>query len=533
MPSQFPNVIFLVVDALWFDRLAVSGHAPSPAPLIDRLAAKGLLASRMFTTGCPTQFAFPSMFTSTLPLDDGGYGSGILNRGISFVERLRESGYATAAFASAGYASRIDGLDRGFDRFHQFFDLSLFMRILRNYHIGYYAQKVAAGEIAPDLFFDRIGALLDRAFAATERFCLDKIDELRQGNVIRSPIIHSWDFDAVIALVRSEGREFAAAPRRYLERLLTAWEKHPLWGAVASAREAPFMASGAYVLEHAMAWIGRRPAQPFFLWAHLMDVHESNYSSFDLLQPRSRIEAETARVVDMELKIREAGPSYRSNRAHDYALAYCDEQVRRLVAFLEAGGLMHNTLFIVTSDHGSWTAGQPRPGLKEVTAFFDQLYHVPFMVVHPDLPPHTAGGLCSTMDIGPTILDILELPIPPSWLGAPVYSGEAGGRTHLVMEHVGRGPCDIDIKPVNICVRTADIKAVFKSEPKGAEATAEVMEVYDLKNDPDERNNLAASLGNDLRIQRLRSIADARISHIRRGAGGPAAPQGKNRVSPG
>ena len=173
--KKFPNILMVVIDALWYDRLAISGHNPAPGVFIDSLFEKSLFTTNFFASGCPTQFVFPSIFTSTLPLDGSGYGNGIRTRGKSFVEVMKDAGFSTAAFVSAGWCSRLYGYDRGFDTFHEFFDLSLFVRILRDYQIGYYAELVNEQKITRDVFLKKSVRSSKRPFPRSPAFALIKL----------------------------------------------------------------------------------------------------------------------------------------------------------------------------------------------------------------------------------------------------------------------------------------------------------------------------------------------------------------------
>ncbi len=514
--GNHPNILLLMIDALWFDRLACSGHTPSAATFIDGMIEKGVAATSLFATGCPTQFAFPGIFTSTLPLDDNGYGTGIRDRGTSFVEILHDAGYATAGFVSAGWGNRLYGYDRGFETFHELFDLSLLVRIVRDYQIGHYARLAANGTIPPRIFHERNGPFLDLVFPALLRFCLDKMQEVGTGTVMHSPVIHGWDFRKVIRLVQEEQLAFAASSRTYMDKLIAAWESNPLFGAVGSARCAPQAASGAYVVDSLCSWIERQRKRPFFAWAHFMDVHESSYSTYDYLPPRVQLQRDIGRILEIHGRILAEGKSYRSNLEHDYALAYLDEQISRLYNFLLRKALLDDTLIVLASDHGCRTAGHPRPDFKDITAFYDQLYHVPLAFIHRSLAPRRVDALCSTMDLAPTLLDLVGIRPPETFRGAPIHSDAPANRDHLIMEHVGRGPCDLDLKPVNVCIRTRTVKAVFRSEPARGDAKVTLVELYDLTEDRDELHNLAGVRGEDRDIAALATLAQRRVSEVRR-----------------
>jgi len=91
-------------------------------------------------------------------------------------------------------------------------------------------------------------------------------------------------------------------------------------------------------------------------------------------------------------------------------MAEVDDNLGRLFAQLRALGVWENTLVVFTSDHGEqmgdhWLYGK--------AGFFDQSYHVPFILRVPGVP----GGQRVTrftehVDVLPTFLEWLELPLP-------------------------------------------------------------------------------------------------------------------------
>ena len=73
MTNKIKNVIFLTVDSMRYDRMQCNGYPMHTTPSIESLMKNGISCSNAFTHSHPTQFSFPSIFTSTLPLDFGGY----------------------------------------------------------------------------------------------------------------------------------------------------------------------------------------------------------------------------------------------------------------------------------------------------------------------------------------------------------------------------------------------------------------------------------------------------------------------------
>ncbi|MDP1823486.1 MAG: sulfatase [Archangium sp.] len=114
---------------------------------------------------------------------------------------------------------------------------------------------------------------------------------------------------------------------------------------------------------------------------------------------------------------------------YDDAVSDFDDTVGRVLGELDARGLTQNTLVIITTDHGE-DLYDPGSTLGHGTNFFggDQSTHIPFFLRLPGQSlPSTVSTLTRTVDLAPTLLSALGLPVPPSMEGVnllPVLRGE-------------------------------------------------------------------------------------------------------------
>jgi arylsulfatase A-like enzyme/predicted TPR repeat methyltransferase len=117
-PAGRPSILLVTIDTLRPDSLGwVAGRNETPA--IDRLAGEGLALPAVVSPVPLTLPAHASILTGLLPRRHGVRDNGqVLGASPpTLAERLREQGYATAAFVS-GYPLRaLFGLDRGFERY--------------------------------------------------------------------------------------------------------------------------------------------------------------------------------------------------------------------------------------------------------------------------------------------------------------------------------------------------------------------------------------------------------------------------------
>ena len=136
--KKIKRVIVIGIDCLRYDRLGVNGYPLKCSPTLDFLAKTGITCKNVFTHGCPTQFAYPPIFTSTLPLDFGGYDYGIKQRPITLAEVFKMQGFRTVGFSPSFWLDSFSGYDRGFDEFYAMNDIAGFWRNLSSIYLQYY-----------------------------------------------------------------------------------------------------------------------------------------------------------------------------------------------------------------------------------------------------------------------------------------------------------------------------------------------------------------------------------------------------------
>ena len=139
------NVILFVVDSLRYDRIGYITGNKKISPTIDYLAKNGISCNNIFSCGCPTQLAMPSVMTSTLPLDFNGYDYGIKYRPNTLAEVLQSNNFKTVGYATGTALSSYFGYNRGFDDFLDGITIDLFWFNFRKHYINYY-QNLRLGQ---------------------------------------------------------------------------------------------------------------------------------------------------------------------------------------------------------------------------------------------------------------------------------------------------------------------------------------------------------------------------------------------------
>src|SRR4029077_9602743 len=158
---------------------------------------------------------------------------------------------------------------------------------------------------------------------------------------------------------------------------------------------------GGEVVAHAVAWLDQHPQGPFFMWLHLYDAHDP----YDPPEP------------------------YKSKYAaapYDGEIAYVDSAVGTFLSDLRTRGLYRGALIAVMADHGEALGDHG----EDAHGFFlyDETIHVPLVIKLPgasSAQTDSAGkkneNRVGLVDVVPTILQAVGLPIPPEVQGESLF----------------------------------------------------------------------------------------------------------------
>ena len=560
------NIILLVVDALIPSRTGFGGNRPNLTPELNEFVEQSLYCSNVFSMGNPTEFSLPGLFASSYLLDDGGFANGITNRKTTLAKALQDHGYQTGAFLPI-YRPFSDGYDRGFDDFFYLFDANVILKNFAN-TANWYQEKYRAHELSEKECLEELAITCDSYFADIVRYCQIWQRYIEDPVIPDSLIFDNIDYASFQLAIEQEWRTFDSHRDQYVmdflqgtqfgfvtivENIVKARVKKaplswvdihlralllrnllPVWRSATSYKAAKRCfalalyrvlqgqqywikyPSAGFILQTFTNWIDTLDrASPFYAYLHLVDVHESNHYSFDVVGRKNDKQLELVllkRAID-DIK---ANKQYSGNMLYDCSIRYVDHVIARLREFLKMRGLLENTLIVITSDHGGDYPNIPNRDHipHRVDCFYDELYHVPLIFSAHDIAPSMCTGLVSSIDIAPTILDMVDVAIPESFKGHPVRGTEPI-RDYVTMESQGRGPCDLQRKPVRVCVRTETEKLVYEAEPLVRSNRERITELYDLTKDPSEYHNLVGSKEFVKQAKPLVRIARERIREIR------------------
>ncbi|MEM7024918.1 MAG: sulfatase-like hydrolase/transferase [Pseudomonadota bacterium] len=437
------NLLFFVSDNHNRALAGCYGHPNATTPNLDRIAARGVRFANAYSASplcCPARAA---LATGRYPHQTGFFDNAIVYDGSvpSWMHRLRGQGHHVASIGKLHYRATED--DNGFSEellaMHILDGKGGTQMLLR----GFDDERVNPGQF--ELYMERSG--------------------------IGTAPYQSFDV-------------------RITEAAETWLEEH------GRGQEKPWALFVSYPSPHPPFRVPERlyrlhPEDEVPLPGHFRPDERAEHPALDHLR---KIMA-TGEITD-EALVRRIAAGYLG------LIAHLDEQIGRVMAKLEALGLMENTRIMYTSDHGD-LAGEH--GLLGKCSMYEGSIGVPLLMCGPGVP---AGGvsqqIASHTDLFPTIVEAVGAELAPeddSLPGAslwPAIQGQDAQRTGFAEYHA------VGSKTGVFMLREGDLKLVYY--------VGMPPQLFDLATDPDEVRDLVKDGSGLVQAKRLeaklRAICD-------------------------
>lgn len=390
-----PNVLLVTFDTTRADHIGAYGAAGARTPVVDRLAAEGVLFENAYSSVPLTAPSHSTILTGKFPMAHGVRDNGLFvlePAQQTLAEILKARGYRTGAAIGGFPLVARYGLNQGFD------------------------------------FYD------DRLTPA---------------------------YDSPLAVAGAPKRDtFSFEERR-----------------------------AARVNEAVFEWLDQAKGEPFFLWVHYYDPHRPN----DPPVPYDQLFAD---------------------RPYDGEIAYTDESLGTLLDRLKRDGLYDRTLVVMTADHGEGLGEHDE--LTHSYLLYDTTMHVPLVMRGPGVAAgRRVPGRVRLVDVAPTVLDALDVPVPADMQGRslePLLSGSTA-------ERVERTHYAETLSP-RLSQNWGELRALFEGNWKYVHGPKP--ELFDLAADPRELRDLAAA-----RPDQAAAMRAALVAFLKK-----HSPPGGSRMSP-
>jgi hypothetical protein len=529
--SKIHNVVFIVVDMLRVCYIRKGGNKLNVCPTINSMAENGIICLNARSNSFPTQFSYPSILTSTLPLDNGGYDNGIIHRPLTIAEALGDLGLHTIGYASATWLGSFYGYNRGFKEYYELFDpgnlWGNYADIYYEYYYGLLEKKIISDEefvkITGDLFERTLKELL-RLCQQTEKQFVDRIFEYDVA-------LHRHNFALYRKMLNQLYMQFLEDRKKFiveffrgqmdrlglnLKTFLTGEKEKSdvkdmttlfprLARSIARGGGVKFRSykqavPATYLRKLINRKISDNKSTKFFLWSHFMDVHDHVSMPGEVGFPPNLL----------TLGLRRIFSNNAIARKEMYSLRYVDNEIANVVNRLKDENLLDSTLIVICGDHGiSDKAYELKAG-----SLFDEATRVPMIFYNPNLKPRTISAPCSLLDIGPTILSLINAPARSEFKGQSVIGDLADDRI-IYLESLGPGPGDLRYKAIKIAVVKGRYKLIWREKGYEASCSAGANYLFDLIDDPNEQENLYSNGNYKSIVSELEKIASERCSKLR------------------
>jgi len=440
MAQDRPNIVFIITDQQRFDTIRAHGYDYMDTPNLDRLVEEGISFDQCYVTAASCAPARASLFKGYFP-----HTTGILKNADrwrrSWIELLNDAGYHCT-------------------------------------NVG----KMHTWPFETELGFD-------------ERYVVENKDRYLEGRYY----FDEWDKALRFRGLVKQQRELYRKLPDYRQRLgAFEWElpedTHPdtfvgdmaLWWINSFPKTEPLFLQIGFPGPHPPYDPVPRYAEPYLqkdlpLMEVTQDELDGQPPPFKALRVHNNKVDHDSVVLDLE-PTRE-----QRHRQRAYYLAnvtMIDEKVGQIMEALEENGYLENTIVIFTSDHGDCLTDH---GHSQKWTMYDLITRVPLIVWAPNRfqSGKTVDSLCQQMDLGPTILELAGVQLPPTLEAItmlPALKDEDWAGRNYVYAEQARDGILTDTKFMTM-VRNRDWKLVhFLDEPWG--------QLFDLNNDPDEVQNL-------------------------------------------
>jgi arylsulfatase A-like enzyme len=227
---------------------------------------------------------------------------------------------------------------------------------------------------------------------------------------------------------------------------------------------------GPRTVARALDWLRRRdPESPFLLWVHLYDAHGPYMPP---LRYRDALPAD----------VRPGSPEAQRQRYYEQA-SVLDEEAGRILSAVAALPEASRIFVAIASDHGETLGEHGRRLGAHSNALVDTTIRIPLLL---RIPGHLSPGVrtdpVSLIDVLPSLLEALELPVPAAVEGRSLLSRRAEvvpAYSETFYEFAGRAAQGKQLASLR------DGRFVLLSRPARDE-------LFDLESDPAERQDVSS-----------------------------------------
>ena len=273
------------------------------------------------------------------------------------------------------------------------------------------------------------------------------------------------------------------------------WTTHPYEGTIWDAQGKEIKFSGEnrieFITDRAVRFLEQKQEKPFLLYISQLEPHQQNDAQNHMIAPKGYADHFRSPYVPQDLR---PFPGNWQTELPDYygCIEAIDQSVGRVLKTLEQQGMLDNTIFLFTSDHGCHFMTRNQEYKRSP---HNASIRIPMVVQGPGFNTgQRTEKVVGNINVMPTLLEAAGVPVPASVKGKSVlpmlsdakareewHNAELIQISESMTARAIRTPewvyCAVDREP--------------KSPPRPGSAVYEEYQMYDQGADPYELTNLA------------------------------------------
>ncbi|MDA9224856.1 sulfatase-like hydrolase/transferase [Tateyamaria sp.] len=483
------NILFIMYDQLRFDYLSCSGHPHLQTPNFDRVASMGVQFNNAYVQSPICGSSRMCFYTGRYASSHGAHWNGFPLRvgELTLGDHLRANGMACHLIGKTHMKADADGLAR--------LGLKADSIIgVRQSECGFdpWIRDDGLWAEGPDGFYDSKSSPYNNYLKSKGYDGTNPWADYANASVKNSQIATGWMFDNtnLPANIREEDSETPWLTNEAIKFM--------------DQNTGPWCAHLSYIKPH---------------WPYIVPMPYASMFGSEHIQPATKalVEKECPHPVFEQFMQNPIGQAFQDENVRQKVIpAYmglikqCDDQLGRLLDYLEQNDKLDTTMIVLTSDHGDYLGDH---WLGEKNLFHDPSVKIPLIIYDPrEAAGATRGTVCNelveSIDLASTFIDVIGGQVPDHIVEGrslvPFLIGEqTEWREYVISEY------DFSAQPIaktlELEPRDCRIFMVFDGRYKLMHCAASNLRsmLFDLQTDPDELIDLGKDLSHEAEIARL------------------------------
>jgi arylsulfatase A-like enzyme len=473
--SEADNVLIIVFDAWSAYNISLYGYDRDTTPNLSRLADRAVVYHNHYAGGNFTTPGTASLLTGTHP-------------------------WKHRAFR---HNSQVD---------ESYVDKNLFHAFKNHYRLAYSHNPLV------NIFLKQFAGKIDE-YIHQQRFLL-------QNDWIINSLFNNDEDIASVSWIRAMKRQLNGStyslylPQLYEKikdaRIVTYQDNFP--------EGLPSVLEDNYFrLEDGINWLNQNLdilPKPFLGYFHYLPPHFP-YKTHAEFKNRFVNDGWKQIVKPKHLFSRQYSPErlYKSRTEYDEFILYVDREFDRLHDYLEQSGMLDNTWVVLTSDHGELFERGIRGHLT--FTLHQPVIRVPLMIFEPGSKTRKdVYAPTSAIDLLPTLMQVTgqgKLDWVEGEILPPFTQGHPARDNRVYALQARRTNTGYPINEGTVMLVKDGYKMMYFFGYEELEDRGEMIELYDLENDPDELNNLSTAqkgIVDELRGEILEKISEVNEPYL-------------------